>query len=90
MVQNLPPTCCLNSTNINHLSHFQHYQAFQMTDLFNNYYDIFLHNIILSTLWLLSIIVQMVSGVVDINPMWIVFVALMGFYLSATFRGPPS
>jgi hypothetical protein len=61
-----------------------------MTDLFNNYYDIFLHNIILSTLWLLSIIVQMVSGVVDINPMWIVFVALMGFYLSATFRGPPS
>jgi hypothetical protein len=60
-----------------------------MTDLFNNYYDIFLHNIILSTLWFLIIILQMASGVVDINPMWIVFVALMGLYLSATFRGLP-
>jgi hypothetical protein len=31
----------------------------------------------------------MASGVVDINPMWIVFVALKGLYLSATFRGLP-
>jgi hypothetical protein len=60
-----------------------------MIDLFNNYYDISLHNLIVSTLWIAIIILQMVSDVFDVNLIWMFFVALIGLYLSATYHRSP-
>ena len=58
--------------------------SFEM-NWFNNYYDIMLHNWIELVLWWIIIVVQMASGAYEINPVWIVFVASIGFYMSATF-----